>query len=70
VISGTLGVTIGFEDYTLGPGDSISIDSTSPHRLYNRGNEPVRGIWFALGRRSIELAPDGMLGRRSRAGEA
>lgn len=69
VISGTLGVTIGFEDYTLGPGDSISIDSTSPHRLYNRGNEPVRGIWFALGRRSIELAPDGVLGRRSRVGE-
>lgn len=69
VISGTLGVTIGFEDYTLGPGDSISIDSTTPHRLYNRGNDPVRGIWFALGRRSMELAADGALGRRSRATE-
>ena len=70
VISGTLGVTIGFEDYTLGPGDSISIDSTTPHRLYNQGDEPVRGIWFALGRRSMELAPDGALGRRSRAGDS
>jgi mannose-6-phosphate isomerase-like protein (cupin superfamily) len=58
VLSGTLGVTIGFEDYTLGPGDSISIDSTTPHRLYNRGNEPVHGIWFALGRRSMELPSD------------
>lgn len=55
VISGTLGVTIGFEDHVLGPGDSISIDSTVPHRLYNRGAVPVHGIWFVLGRRSLDV---------------
>ncbi|HEV8281624.1 MAG TPA: XRE family transcriptional regulator [Candidatus Limnocylindrales bacterium] len=55
VISGRLGVTIGFEDHELGPGDSISIDSTVPHRLYNRGTVPVHGIWFVLGRRSLDV---------------
>jgi transcriptional regulator with XRE-family HTH domain len=33
VISGHLKVTIGFDDYELGPGDSIA--STFPHRLVN-----------------------------------
>jgi transcriptional regulator with XRE-family HTH domain/quercetin dioxygenase-like cupin family protein len=55
VLSGKLGVTIGFEDHELGPGDSISIDSTVPHRLYNRGTVPVHGIWFVLGRRSLDV---------------
>ena len=55
VMSGRLGVTIGFEEHELGPGDSISIDSTVPHRLYNRGTVPVHGIWFALGRRSLDV---------------
>jgi transcriptional regulator with XRE-family HTH domain len=52
VVSGTLHVTIGFEDYVLGPGDAISIDSMVPHRLSNQGSEPVHGIWFVLGRQS------------------
>ncbi len=55
VLSGTLGVTIGFEDHVLGPGDAISIDSTMPHRLYNHGAVPVHGIWFVLGRRSLDV---------------
>ena len=55
VISGRLGVMIGFEEHQLGPGDSISIDSTVPHRLYNRGTVPVHGIWFVLGRRSLDV---------------
>jgi quercetin dioxygenase-like cupin family protein len=55
VISGRLGVTIGFEEHELEPGDSISIDSTVPHRLYNRGTVPVHGIWFVLGRRSLDV---------------
>jgi transcriptional regulator with XRE-family HTH domain len=50
VLTGRLGVTIGFEEYVLGPGDSIAIDSAIPHRLYNVGEEPVHGIWFVLGR--------------------
>ena len=34
----------------LGPGDSIAFDSTQPHRLWNRGDVPVSGIWFVVGR--------------------
>lgn len=50
VISGTLGVKLGFEQHELGPGDSIAFDSTMPHRLWNLGDEPVHGIWFVVGR--------------------
>jgi transcriptional regulator with XRE-family HTH domain len=55
ILSGTLSVTIGFEEYELGPGDAISIDSTMPHRMHNRGTAPVHGIWFVLGRRSLDV---------------
>lgn len=50
VMSGRLGIQIGFEVYELDPGDSIAFDSTKPHRLYNRGDEPVHAIWFVVGR--------------------
>lgn len=50
IMSGTLGVRIGFEEYTLGPGDSIAFDSTRPHRLFNKGDVPVRAIWVVVGR--------------------
>lgn len=50
VLSGTLGVQLGFERYELHPGDAISFDSTRPHRLWNLGEEPVRGVWFVVGR--------------------
>lgn len=52
VISGTLGIQIGFQKYELSPGDSIAFDSTRPHRLFNKGDEPVRAIWFVVGRDS------------------
>ena len=55
VLQGTLGVTIGFDDFELGPGDAIAFDSTTPHRLYNRGDAPVHGIWFVQGRRPMDL---------------
>jgi transcriptional regulator with XRE-family HTH domain len=50
VLSGHLGVQLGFEQHKLGPGDSIGFDSTQPHRLWNLGEEPVHGIWFVVGR--------------------
>jgi transcriptional regulator with XRE-family HTH domain len=50
VLSGTLEVTVGFDTFELGPGDSISFDSSMPHRLRNSGSEPVHGIWFVVGR--------------------
>jgi transcriptional regulator with XRE-family HTH domain len=52
VLSGRLEVTVGFERTVLGPGDSISFDSTTPHRLRNAGDEPVTGVWVVVGRRA------------------
>jgi transcriptional regulator with XRE-family HTH domain len=51
VLEGRLDVTVGFDTYELGPGDSISFDSTMPHRLHNPGDVPAEGIWFIIGRR-------------------
>jgi transcriptional regulator with XRE-family HTH domain len=50
VLSGTLHVTVGFEDHVLAPGDSITFESTIPHRLRNDGDVDVRAIWVTLGR--------------------
>lgn len=52
VLSGTLEVTVGSERYELGPGDSVSFDSTVPHRVRNIGKEPVHGVWIGIGRQS------------------
>lgn len=50
VTSGTLGIRVGFEEYELGPGGSIAFDSSSPHRLWAIGNEPVHAVWVVIGR--------------------
>jgi transcriptional regulator with XRE-family HTH domain len=50
IISGTLEVSLGFDTYRIGPGDSISFDSATPHRLTNNGDVPVEAIWFVHGR--------------------
>jgi mannose-6-phosphate isomerase-like protein (cupin superfamily) len=50
VTSGKLGVTIGFEDYELEPGDSIVFDSKTPHRLWTIGDEPASAVWVVIGR--------------------
>ncbi len=51
IISGRMGVTIGFDTYELGPGDSVAFDSTMPHRLFAIGDETVEAIWVVVGRR-------------------
>jgi transcriptional regulator with XRE-family HTH domain len=50
LLEGQLGVTVGFTTYTLEPGDSISFDSTTPHRLFNVGALPAKAIWCVIGR--------------------
>jgi transcriptional regulator with XRE-family HTH domain len=50
VLEGRLGVQLGFDEYSLAAGDSIAFDSTQPHRLWNIGDVPVKGIWFVVGR--------------------
>jgi transcriptional regulator with XRE-family HTH domain len=50
IITGRLHVAVGFESYLLDAGDSITFDSTVPHRLSNPGEEPTTGVWLSLGR--------------------
>jgi transcriptional regulator with XRE-family HTH domain len=51
VISGKLGVQIGFDEYALRVGDSITFESHRPHRLWAIGSEPAVAIWTVLNRR-------------------
>lgn len=48
ILQGTLEITVGFDTHRLGAGDSISFDSSRPHRLANVGDTPVEAIWFNL----------------------
>jgi len=50
VTSGTLGVRVGFDEYRLDRDMSIAFDSSSPHRLWTIGDEPVHAIWVVIGR--------------------
>jgi len=52
VMSGRLGIRIGFDEHELRSGDSVSFDSSSPHRLWAIGDERVTAIWFVVGRQS------------------
>ena len=54
VLSGTLRVVVGFDEFVLGPGDSITFPSSTPHRLSNDGAEPARAIWVIRGRRGAQ----------------
>jgi transcriptional regulator with XRE-family HTH domain len=56
VLTGQLGVKVGFEDTVLGPGDSIAFDSAIPHRLHNDGGEVATAIWIVLGRHHAPVA--------------
>ena len=50
LISGQLGIKISFEEFELGPGDSISFDAQMPHRLWTVGKEPAVAVWVVLNR--------------------
>ena len=64
VSSGTLGVRVGFDEYELGPDASIAFDSSSPHRLWTIGDEPVHAIWVVIGRAADLRARAGDLAER------
>ena len=40
---------VGFDEFVLEPGDSITFPSSTPHRLSNEGDETVRAIWVVRG---------------------
>jgi transcriptional regulator with XRE-family HTH domain len=50
ILSGQLGIKIGFEEFELGPGDSIAFDAQMPHRLWTVGREPAEALWVVLNR--------------------
>jgi transcriptional regulator with XRE-family HTH domain len=50
MISGRLGVKVGFEEFELGPGDSITFDAQMPHRLWTVGKKPAEAIWVVYNR--------------------
>jgi transcriptional regulator with XRE-family HTH domain len=56
VISGKLGVQIGFDEYALRAGDSISFESHRPHRLWAIGTEPAVAVWTVLNRKGDDRA--------------
>jgi transcriptional regulator with XRE-family HTH domain/mannose-6-phosphate isomerase-like protein (cupin superfamily) len=50
VLEGELVVQLGFNQVTLRAGDTIIFDSTTPHRLANKGDEPMRALWVVWNR--------------------
>jgi transcriptional regulator with XRE-family HTH domain len=50
ILSGKLGLQIGFECYELDVGDSVTFSAQMPHRLWAIGNEPAEAIWVVINR--------------------
>lgn len=57
ILEGVLHVQLEFEEFTIGPGDTIVFDSEIPHRMWNNGPESVRAIWASLAGSSGEPCP-------------
>jgi transcriptional regulator with XRE-family HTH domain len=55
VLEGRLTLQLDFDEYELGPGDSLHFDSVRPHLYSNRGDTVARGVWFVVGRRQQNL---------------
>lgn len=55
IIRGALNVQVGFGTTTLNVGDSISFDSSIPHRFWNSADDEVHAIWFVLDRQDDQL---------------
>ena len=51
IVEGRCGATVGADDYELEAGDSIVIDSRTPHRFWNLSDsKPMIAIWTVVGR--------------------
>ncbi|GAA1966422.1 helix-turn-helix domain-containing protein [Microbacterium deminutum] len=55
ILEGRLTLQVEFDEYDLGPGDSLHFDSVRPHLYSNRGTTVARGVWFVVGRRQQNL---------------
>jgi len=45
VLEGELEIHIGRKTYRLKPGDSITLDSSIPHRFFNPGKRKAKAVW-------------------------
>ena len=71
VLSGTLHVVVGFEEFVLEAGDSITFPSSTPHLLKNESDEPARAIWVVRDRRGVSAAEiDAAVARHLRSADA
>ena len=43
LLKGSLILALGFDEYRLGPSDTVSFESTTPHGYRNDGLEPTVG---------------------------
>ncbi|WP_170321610.1 helix-turn-helix domain-containing protein [Acrocarpospora pleiomorpha] len=61
VVQGELTCRVGFEEVSLGVGDSVTFDCSQPHLLENRGVEEMRAVWVVLNRSAdaLESRTDG-----------
>jgi hypothetical protein len=50
LLEGRLGATFSFENYELGPGDSMAFAASIPHRFWAIGDEPAEVAWTVIGR--------------------
>jgi transcriptional regulator with XRE-family HTH domain len=50
LLTGSLVLNLGFDEYRLNAGDAVCFDSTTPHGYRNDGLEPAVGVWFVLER--------------------
>jgi uncharacterized cupin superfamily protein/DNA-binding XRE family transcriptional regulator len=75
LIEGELRLRLGYDEYHLEAGDSLSFDSTTPHLYENLGDTAARGVFFELGRRvtvdwtsadGSDSMTNGATGRKSR----
>ena len=57
VLEGELTLLFDGQMWTLRPGDSVSFDSGRPHLYRNDTDDPVRGLWFVVGRDENVEAP-------------
>lgn len=50
VLSGRLGIRLGLKKFELRPGNSITFDAQTPHRLWTVGDQPAIAIWVVFNR--------------------
>ena len=45
LLEGELEIQVGRKTYRMKPGDTVTLNSTIPHNLFNRGKRKARAVW-------------------------